>query len=508
MPELPEVENARQLVAKHAEGKRIKKATVADDEKVINDILPQQLQQALAGRTLVAAKRRGKQMWWEMDEGPALLVHFGMTGGLCIKGVGAAHYKSFTIDDSAWPPKYCKIELEFEDGSQLAFCDPRRFAKVRFLESPEARPPISELGWDPILDWPPLEAFAARLGAQRRAIKAVLLDQSFSAGVGNWVADEVLYQARIHPEQPANSIPEEQVAALHRAIKDVCELAVAADADSDRFPDSWLFHYRWGKGSSTKSKVGGNVIDHITVGGRTSAFVPALQKLRKAAAAAATAPAGKKAAAPAKKAARAGGGRKRKPAAAEEAAEEAAAAEVAAEAAAEELAVEAAAAGAEAALPAPRRGRGKKATPAPTAAKAEAAGAEAALPAPRSGRGKKKASPAPTAAEAEAAGAQPEATGGKPGRGRRGKQQEAAKPRRAAPAPGAAAVAAAGRGVKRFRADRPDPEESQQQPAADGSSSAPKNGRTAGGRKRKAADAGAHAGGAAPVNARRGRARQ
>ncbi|KAL4451273.1 hypothetical protein ABPG77_009345 [Micractinium sp. CCAP 211/92] len=488
MPELPEVENARQLVAKHAEGKRIKKATVADDEKVINDIAPQQLQEALSGRTLVAAKRRGKQMWWELDTGPALLLHFGMTGGLCIKGVGAAHYKSFTIDDAAWPPKYCKIELEFEDGTQLAFCDPRRFAKVRFLEAPEERPPISELGWDPILDWPPLEPFAARLGAQRRAIKAVLLDQSFSAGVGNWVADEVLYQARIHPEQPANSIPEEQVSALHRAIRGVCQLAVDADADSDRFPDDWLFHYRWGKGSSTKSKVGGNVIDHITVGGRTSAFVPALQKLRKAAAAAAAAPAGKKAAAAAKKAGGAGvdgsskratgGGRKRKQAAAEEAANQVAAAEVAAETAAEELAGEAEAAGAEAALPAPRRGRGKKGVAAATDAKAAAAEAPASSDKPGQGRNGKQ----------------------------RGQQQEAAEPQRAAGAAGAAAPAASGRGTKRFRTDQPAPEEEAPAAATRGKSSDANGEGKAAGRQRKAAGDSASAGGTAAVRARRGRA--
>ncbi|KAL4420824.1 hypothetical protein ABPG75_010480 [Micractinium tetrahymenae] len=503
MPELPEVENARQLVANHVQGKRIRKATVADDEKVINDVSPQQLQEALAGRTLVAAKRRGKQMWWELDEGPALLVHFGMTGGLCIKGIGAAHYKSFTIDDSAWPPKYCKVELEFDDGTQLAFCDSRRFAKVRFLEAPEARPPISELGWDPLLDWPALEAFAAKLGGQRRAIKAVLLDQSFSAGVGNWVADEVLYQSRIHPEQPANSILADQVAALHRAIKDVCELAVAADADANRFPDTWLFHYRWGKGSSTKSKIGGHIIDHITVGGRTSAFVPALQKLRKAAAAAA-APAGKKTAAgkaAAKKAAAddgadgssrksGGGGKKRKSAAEEQTVggtaegavvQEAAAAEVAAEAAAEALEKQAEAAGAEAALPAPRRGRGKKGAP----------------------------------AAATAAAADPGPAGKSAGRGRQRKQQEqqqeAAEPRNAAAAEAArvagTAAATAGRGAKRFRAGRPAAAEAPPAATTNSNGAAVNGGSQAGGHKRKADGAATATGADAVVKLRRGRAR-
>jgi hypothetical protein len=56
-----------------------------------------------------------------------------MTGGMVVKGVGAAHYKSFALDEVNWPPRFCKLQLRLEDGTQLAFCDSRRFAKVRFL---------------------------------------------------------------------------------------------------------------------------------------------------------------------------------------------------------------------------------------------------------------------------------------------------------------------------------------------------------------------------------------
>jgi formamidopyrimidine-DNA glycosylase len=70
-------------------------------------------------------------MWWVFDAGPSLLVHFGMTGGMVVQGVGAAHYKSFALDDSSWPPRFVKFELRFDDGTRLAFCDARRFAKVR-----------------------------------------------------------------------------------------------------------------------------------------------------------------------------------------------------------------------------------------------------------------------------------------------------------------------------------------------------------------------------------------
>ncbi len=64
-----------------------------------------------------------------------MALHFaaGMTGGIVVKGVGAAHYKSFAMDEVNWPPRFCKIELRLDDSTQLAFCDSRRFARVRFI---------------------------------------------------------------------------------------------------------------------------------------------------------------------------------------------------------------------------------------------------------------------------------------------------------------------------------------------------------------------------------------
>lgn len=210
---------------------------------------------------------------------PHLYLHFGMTGSLVVKGIGAAHYKNFSVDDTAWPPRFTKLQLEFNDGTTLAFCDSRRFARSRLLTDPENSPPINKLGWDPLIDPVSATEFTQSLTKAKRSIKAVLLDQSFIAGIGNWVADEVLFQTRIHPEQPANSIPVEKSTLLYNTILDVCTHASNVEADYHRFPKEWLFHYRWGKGSSTVAKVMGHSIKHITVAGRTSAYVPALQKL-------------------------------------------------------------------------------------------------------------------------------------------------------------------------------------------------------------------------------------
>lgn len=282
MPELPEVESARRLAERACLSKIIKDVIVVEDEKVFPVDTPRTLIGTLKGAKILSVNRLGKHLWFEMDGNrPALLLHFGMTGSLILKGIGAAHYKNFKVDDTVWPPRFSKLELKFDDGTQLSFNDSRRFARVRLQHDPKAHPPLSLLGWDPLLSMPSLHDFCTELSKQKRAIKAVLLDQSFSAGIGNWVADEVCWSARLHPEQPANSLSSEAMEAVYKAIKSVCEHASAVEADDSQFPEDWLFHYRWGKGNKEKSKVLGHPIDHLKVGGRTSAYVPALQKLDK-----------------------------------------------------------------------------------------------------------------------------------------------------------------------------------------------------------------------------------
>ena len=136
---------------------------------------------------------------------------------------------------------------------------------------------VASLGFDPLLD--PLSPAAFRAAVQRRAapIKAVLLDQSFAAGVGNWIADEVLYQARIDPRRRANMLSDDEVLSIRRALSTVIRTAVRVGADKSRFPKKWLFHVRWGKAAHAVT-ADGHSISHATVGGRTTAWVPTLQK--------------------------------------------------------------------------------------------------------------------------------------------------------------------------------------------------------------------------------------
>lgn len=93
-------------------------------------------------------------------------------------------------------------------------------------------------------------------------------------------SDEILYHAKIHPEQYSNTLSGEQIKELNSSIHYVCDTSVDLLADSEKFPEHWLFKHRWGKGKKNQPSVlpNGEKIVFLTVGGRTSAVVPSVQK--------------------------------------------------------------------------------------------------------------------------------------------------------------------------------------------------------------------------------------
>ncbi|XP_024972642.1 formamidopyrimidine-DNA glycosylase [Cynara cardunculus var. scolymus] len=278
MPELPEVEAARRAIEENCIGKKIKRSVVADDAKVIDGVSPSDFEASLTGKTIVAAHRKGKNMWIQLDSPPFPSFQFGMAGAIYIKGVTVTKYKRSAVNDTdEWPSKYSKLFIELDNGLELSFTDKRRFAKVRLLKNPASVAPISELGPDALLEPLTEDELFKSLSKKKIGIKALILDQSFISGVGNWIADEVLYQARIHPLQSAASISKDSCAALHNSLKEVIEKAVEVGADSSQFPSNWIFHSREKKPG--KAFVDGKKIEFINAGGRTSAFVPELQKL-------------------------------------------------------------------------------------------------------------------------------------------------------------------------------------------------------------------------------------
>ncbi len=278
MPELPEVDASRRLASRVARGRRIVGVVCAPDPIVFVDP-PARVRDALLGRRVHAVERHGKHLWLALDRRPWPCLHFGMAGGMATPASAGVRLVSHGRRERppGWPPRFTKLHLTFHDGGELVVTDARRLGRIRLRRDPRREPPVSLLGFDALRELPARARFAALLGQRGAPIKALLLDQTFAAGVGNWIADEVLYQARVAPQRRARSLSAVEAEALRRAIRRVVGLAVKAGADSDRYPRTWLFHRRWGRNARAVT-ARGERIRHDTVGGRTTAWVPTVQR--------------------------------------------------------------------------------------------------------------------------------------------------------------------------------------------------------------------------------------
>ena len=278
MPELPEVEAARRLAERVTRGRRITRVRCARDPIVFDGVAPPVVSRTLTGRRVLEVHRRGKHLWFELDRRPWPCFHFGMTGSFRTPDETPLKLASSPAREGPrWPPRFVKMHLFLSGGRELVVVNKRRLGRIRLRQDPAAEPPISRLGFDPLLDPPAPGEFRRRVAARRTPIKALLLDQSFAAGVGNWIADEVLYQSRIDPRRRADTLSDDEARRLHRKLRHVVETAVRVDADKSRLPGSWLFHHRWGKHDGART-ARGERIRHITLAGRTTAWVPAVQR--------------------------------------------------------------------------------------------------------------------------------------------------------------------------------------------------------------------------------------
>lgn len=260
MPELPEVETARALIEARALGRRI--AEVDDSDRwVCRPHGPGEIADALVGRTMDAALRQGKTMWVELsDDGPELGLHLGMAGKIVVD------------DDEAGDPKadprgvldvWDRFVIGFEDGGRLALRDKRRLGRVR-LEPDRSGlgPDAAEISRD---------AFRARVGRGEAPIKARLLDQSVLAGVGNLLADETLWRARLSPLRPAGELAEDELDALRRTLR-------AATRDAIRLGGVHTGHFIEHRRRDAACPRCGAELRRATVGGRTTWWCPEEQR--------------------------------------------------------------------------------------------------------------------------------------------------------------------------------------------------------------------------------------
>jgi formamidopyrimidine-DNA glycosylase len=277
MPELAEVETVRQHLAKSLKGKKIQEIVLDEKDRWLFAFAKHAaVKKALEGAKVIGAGRKGKYFWLELDRKPWPIFHLGMSGNVSLLEGPAGKGKHRDIwggENRMW---FCRLLLILDKKIEMAFTDPRRFGRMWLADDPWEHPRIAKLGYDPLIDFPTAKVLHERLVKRKKSIKSVLLDQSLFAGIGNWLADEILFQCKISPYRKASDFTLKDTTLLRKHILAVCKKAVSVDADYERFPKTWLFHERWGK-KKTATTSRGQKIQHDQVGGRTTAWVPGWQ---------------------------------------------------------------------------------------------------------------------------------------------------------------------------------------------------------------------------------------
>ena len=225
------------------------------------------LVQGLKGVRLESSAAHGKQMIFRFSGGASLGVHLGMTGLLAVGVPGAK------------PGRHDHLILAQKERS-LVFTDPRQFGRILFHAGPEEPPWWRGLPPALLSNAFTLTALLETLHRHARApIKAVLLDQAFFPGLGNWMADEILWRASLHPSWPAGCLRAKEAARLWRCIRFVCRGALrhVAPAFGDP-PPQWLFQHRWREGGRCPKDR--QTLCRATIGGRTTAWCPRCQEQR------------------------------------------------------------------------------------------------------------------------------------------------------------------------------------------------------------------------------------
>ncbi|MEO6908326.1 MAG: bifunctional DNA-formamidopyrimidine glycosylase/DNA-(apurinic or apyrimidinic site) lyase, partial [Abditibacteriaceae bacterium] len=214
MPELPEAETIRRQLAPMLIGKVISDAWARLPRRTLPSI--EEFTERLHGQRFIAAARRGKQLYFPLNNGDHLLVHLGMTGRLAVEK------STFTIDSA---PRHVQAALTLSSNEQLVFRDPRTFGSIGVSRG---LPFLQTLGPEPLDDDFDTNAIAQKLKSRNTKIKSALLDQSLIAGLGNIYADEACFEASIHPAQIASSIPLTKLQILCGILKPLLERAINA----------------------------------------------------------------------------------------------------------------------------------------------------------------------------------------------------------------------------------------------------------------------------------------
>ncbi|RMF09589.1 MAG: bifunctional DNA-formamidopyrimidine glycosylase/DNA-(apurinic or apyrimidinic site) lyase [Candidatus Neomarinimicrobiota bacterium] len=257
VPELPEVETVVRVIRPRIEGLRIRSIRrLNGTASLFNGATEAQLNRLVKNQRIRAVTRRGKYIVLELERG-VLLIHLRMTGRLLFrKGP----------DD---PERHFTARIDFQNQASLWFRDMRKFGRITYCSDRENWE--GRLGPEPLSDQFTLDWLRGELKRRHRKMKALLLDQSFLAGLGNIYVDEVLWAARIHPETLSHRVSQSKAAALHRAIRSILQASIDHQGTT-------IINFAFGEGKT------GNFRSLLQVFGRTGKPCPrcgtAIKKVR------------------------------------------------------------------------------------------------------------------------------------------------------------------------------------------------------------------------------------
>ncbi len=263
MPELPEVETVVRSIAPLVTGKIIQHASLSSLRVTRGGLA--ETARALRNRVIERVRRRGKQIFFDLDRG-VLYIHLGMTGKLLWNGARTP---------------YTRAELSL-DGGTLLYDDIRQFGRVEYFDVlPKL---IERIGPDALtVDFP---EFYSRLRQHRTAVKPLLLNQAFISGVGNIYADEALFATKLHPRAKASRVSKARAEQLYRNVIDILQLAIQhrgssisdyVDASGERGGFQTL-HNVYGREGQPCPRCG-TPIRRIVLGQRGTHYCPRCQRV-------------------------------------------------------------------------------------------------------------------------------------------------------------------------------------------------------------------------------------
>lgn len=279
MPELPEVETIKRMLAPSLPGAAIIDITFASDPKLrlLRRFSSQkEFIQAVSGSIIQGVRRRAKYLLFDLRPERTLALHLGMSGQL------------LCIPSGCPPQPHLQVTFHLNSGRELRFIDPRKFGEL-FLLQPSAKSPLDlrNLGPEPLDANFNVLYLTKLLTRTHRAIKVVLMDQRAIAGIGNIYSDEILFRACINPARPAATLKQEEIRRLYREIRTVLREAVSrrgTTARDQRYRDAlgnagnFQTILKVYQRAGSRCLLCGETILAMRLGGRTASFCPSCQK--------------------------------------------------------------------------------------------------------------------------------------------------------------------------------------------------------------------------------------